>query len=149
MIRLQIGLIQKNQLPLIVNHHNYPLELCNKFMDMSEFKKSKGNVVTDETQLFYCSHLFCSNYEKDGLFIKFKSKVNFSITSSLYEVILYFVQQFFDAPSIKFGFAEFEVVSLEISDDAESNIKDDFKVISPIPYNINDILSLVENKKIV
>jgi CRISPR/Cas system endoribonuclease Cas6 (RAMP superfamily) len=155
MIRLKVGLMPKNSLPLISNYRNYPLELCNKLMNKSDLdfiknlENPRPDAITDETQLFYCSNLFCSQYEKDGFFTRFKSKVSFNITSSFYEIILHFTQHFFAESKIKFGFAEFEVISLEISEVTENNVKESYSVLSSIPYNMNEIFSLIESRKIV
>lgn len=99
--------------------------------------------------MFHCSPLFCSKFERDGIFIRFKDKVNFNITSFSYEVILYFVQRLFKASKIKFGLAEFEVVSLVISEDTSLTANQDYKIIPPMPYNISEIINLMQSEKIV
>ena len=120
MINLEIGFKPKNYLPLPINYRGY---LENILYLLSNDKDDILN------QLFY-SDFNCSKYEIDGSHIIFKDKVNWIISSQNYDIISNLVQGFFKKPTVKIGKSEFEVVFMKLSESAELESKNEFKLLN-------------------
>lgn len=127
MINLEIGFKPKNYLPLPMNYRNY---LENILYLLSN---NRDDIFS---QLFY-SDFNCSKYEIDGSEIIFKDKVNWTISSQNYDIISNLVQGFFNKPIVKIGKCEFEVVFLGLSENAELQSKNEFKLMNS--YRRHDI----------
>ncbi|MFA9397243.1 MAG: hypothetical protein ACERKV_03140 [Clostridiaceae bacterium] len=136
MIKLKIDLIPKNNSPLPIIYNSYLDDLCNNIIndkkkDFTNRRKKHIN-LNDEKQryLLTYSKLYCSKYEIDNSYIKFKDKVTWYITSPIYELILHFVQKLFNSHSLKIGESEFKVVGLTISKETILYEKNNFNIIN-------------------
>lgn len=119
MIRLKIGLMPKKKVPLTTNYKVYLAAVCNNYFENSskEFKEKIYKIYKPfegKKDLLTFSQLFCPSYEIEDNCIVFEDKVTWYINSSVYELILYFVQKLFNVKLLKIGREVFEITSLEV-----------------------------------
>lgn len=148
MIRLKLKLKPKKNIPISLNYKYYLAVLCSNLINncsdninekLREYNlKSKGK----RAELLEFTQFYCGNHEIRDTKVIFNDTVNWYLTSPIYELILYLVQELHNAGSIKVAKEEFEILSLEATEieetsHIESN-KDNFMLHLNRSYELSD-----------